>query len=188
MFLNPVTKEEVCDIVNNLASKNSCGLDFINTFVIKNVISVVADPFTYIVNVSLSTGVVPNDMNIAKVIPIPKNAESENVSNYRPISILPSFSKILERVVYERLLGFLQKHNILSNYQFGFRAKHSTSHAILHFINNVVTGIDNSQHTLGIFLDFSKAFDTLNHDILLYKLNHYENSWKITRVVHQLSV
>ena len=95
------------------------------------------------------------------------------VSNYRPISLLTSLSKILEKIVYSRTITFLQNHKIISDSQFGFREKHNTTHAILSLIDTVSTSIEKCSHTVGLFLDFSKAFDTINHDILLYKLRHY---------------
>ena len=112
-------------------------------------------------------------MKIAKVIPLYKKGDKLNVSNYRPISLLSSLSKILEKVVYRRTVYFLKTHSIFSNFQFGFREKHNTEHALLNFIDKVAHALDNSSHLVGIFLDFSKAFDTINHDILLFKLSHY---------------
>ena len=112
-------------------------------------------------------------MKIAKVIPIFKKGNPLEMSNYRPISLLTSFSKILEKLIYTRTIDFFRSCQILSNSQFGFREKHTTSHAILHFINNVANALDNHSHTIGIFLDYSKAFDTIDHDILLSKLSYY---------------
>ena len=112
-------------------------------------------------------------MKIAKVIPIFKKGDKKEVNNYRPISLLTGISKILERIIYTRLINFLQVNDIFSNFQFGFRQKHSTSHALLTFIEKVTQAIDKHSHMLGIFLDFSKAFDTINHKILLKKLYHY---------------
>ena len=86
---------------------------------------------------------------------------------------MSSFSKILEKLVYIRVLKFFNKTNIFSHFQFGFREKHTTTHAILHFIDKSGTALDNHLHTVGIFLDFSKAFDTVDHRILLAKLSHY---------------
>ena len=113
-------------------------------------------------------------MKIAKVIPVFKKGDTSVLNNYRPVSLLPSISKVLEKIVYTRMVKFLNSCcGVFSKFQFGFREKHSTVHAILYFIHKVATAIDNHKHTIGLFLDFSKAFDMVNHDILLYKLCHY---------------
>ena len=112
-------------------------------------------------------------MKIAKVIPIFKKGDKLDRGNYRPISLLTSFSKILEKLVYSRLIKFLSCCKILSDNQFGFRKKHSTNHAMIILIDQIIHAIDNHSHTIGLFLDFSKAFDTIDHEILLYKLSHY---------------
>jgi retron-type reverse transcriptase len=92
-------------------------------------------------------------------------------NNYRPIALLSPFSKTLERIVYDQLMTFLEKYDILNKYQFGFRKGHSTEQAILEITENLKTSIDNNLITCGVFIDFSKAFDTVNHEILLAKLN-----------------
>ena len=112
-------------------------------------------------------------MKIAKIVPIPKQGDPELCTNYRPISLLTGFSKILEKLVHARTVSFLRDNEILNNSQFGFRENCNTTHAILSLINQVNLSIDKKLHTIGIFLDFSKAFDTVNHDILLHKLSHY---------------
>ena len=139
----------------------------------KNVINEIISPLTYIFNSSLPNGIVPEKLKIAKVVPIFKKGQTDSLNNYRPISLLPSLSKLLERLVYTRTLIFLNKCNILSDSQFGFRKKHTTTHAILTFIDKVAHAIDDAFHTIGVFLDFSKAFDTIDHDILFNKLCRY---------------
>ena len=173
IFLAPTYREEILDIVSNLNNKKSPGHDDINNFILKGVISSIIDPLVHIFNLSLSSGQVPAGMKIAKVIPLFKNGDKLSVNNYRPISLLSTLSKVLEKIIYIRTIKFLKLHNIFSNFQFGFREKHSTIHALLNFIDKVAHAIDKFSHLVGIFLDFSKAFDTIDHEILLYKLSHY---------------
>ena len=102
-----------------------------------------------------------------------KNDSPEIISNYRPISVLPVFSKVFEKCIYRRLSEFFAKCNILYGNQYGFRASHSTFHALLNFVNKVDNSIDKGEFMIGLFIDLSKAFDTLDHNILLYKLQNY---------------
>ena len=173
LFFAPVVEEEIKDIINNLNNKKSSGYDGVTNFLLKHIINEIISPLSYILNQSLFRGKVPQKMKIAKVIPIFKKGQKDSLNNYRPISLLTSISKVLERLVYVRSLKFLVNCNILSDSQFGFRKRHSTTHALLTFIDKVAHAIDDAKHTIGIFLDFSKAFDTIDHEILLYKLNHY---------------
>ena len=173
LFLFPTNTKELTQIVQNLQDKKSTGHDEIDNILVKKIIPQIASPLVHIFNISLSSGVVPANMKIAKVVPIFKKGDNLDVCNYRPISLLTSFSKILERIVYLRTVKFFFNHNIFSDFQFGFREKHSTIHAVLTFIHKAATAIDNHYHTIGIFLDLSKAFDTINHNILLQKLFHY---------------
>ena len=172
-FLDPVVTEEVIEIVNKLDSKKSPGCDGISNSLVKYVISEIVNPLVHIFNLSLRTGIVPDRMKNAKVIPIFKKGNPKELTNYRPISLLPTFSKLLEKVVYSRIDSFLTKNNILCESQFGFRKKCTTIHAVLKSVNTIAESIDKLSHTIGVFLDFSKAFDSVNHDILLYKLSRY---------------
>ena len=142
-------------------------------YLIKNSFDLISEPLAQLINLSLTTGVFPDKLKVAKVIPIYKAENSENFSNYRPISLLTNFSKIFERAMYKRLITFVEQYEILYCYQFGFRKNHSTSMALIHLVNKITSAIDRKETTAGVFLDLSKAFDTIDHDILFDKLEHY---------------
>ena len=112
-------------------------------------------------------------MKLAKVVPIFKKGCPLDSSNYRPISLLSVFSKIIEKIMYKRLYEFLELHNILYCHQFGFRASHSINHALISLTESVKNTLDNKKFGCSIFLDLKKAFDTMHHEILLKKLEHY---------------
>ena len=128
---------------------------------------------THIFNLSISDGVFPKQMKKAKVVPIHKKGTKLNVENYRPISLLPVFSKLLERLIYNRLNAFLKKHHILYEKQFGFRDNHSCSDATAYLSSKIHENLDNCEKTLSVFMDLSKAFDTINIEIMLSKLQNY---------------
>ena len=135
-------------------------------------------------NKCVSEGYFPTELKVAKVIPLYKNkGDINDISNYRPISMLSVFSKIFEKLIHKALTDHLESHNILNDSQYGFRKKRSTLHALINAMENVCQSVDSKQHTLGIFVDFSKAFDVLNHSILLRKLSHYGIRGKILELL-----
>jgi len=172
LYLNPVTEEEILKILGNLKS-SSPGYDEISAEVVKSVKKTIVIPLTYLCNLSLITGKVPHSLKIAKVTPIYKKGSKDIIANYRPVSVLPVFSKIYERLVYNRIMKFIEKHNILHKHQFGFRKNHSTCLAINTLIDQFHNSIENGDFMLGLFMDLTHAFDTISYDILFSKLHHY---------------
>ena len=173
IFFKPITCKELIDCVTNLKNNTSAGYDDIDIIIVKRSIHLICKPLCAIFNQCMENGIFPEKMKIAKVVPVFKNGSPEIMSNYRPISVLSVFSKIFEKCISARLVEFLEKCNIIKKNQYGFRAGHSTSSAVTDFIHKVVNAIDNGEILLGLFLDLSKAFDTLDHKILLAKLRKY---------------
>ena len=122
MFFKPITCKEIHDIFNNMSKESSSGLDSISVKVVKKVISLICTSLCNIFNLSLSTGTIPKYLKIAKVTPIFKRGSRDNMNNYRPISVLNIFAKILEKCVYNRIINFIDNNNIIFNNQYGFRS------------------------------------------------------------------
>ena len=149
------------------------GHDEVRLSDIKPVFNMLIHPLTYVTNLSLSQGIFPDELKVAKIIPLYKANDPMLFNNYRPISLLPLFSKVLERIMYNRILKFINKHKLLYKYQFGFRKDHSTYMALIILIDKITAALDNGDFTLAVLIDFRKAFDTVDHKILLDKLQHY---------------
>ena len=175
MYIEPVEPYQVTEVVKKLKPKNSSGHDEISTKLVKNTISNIILPLTHIINISLQNGIVPDQLKIAKVIPVYKSSDADQIKNYRPISLLPAFSKIFEKIMYNKIMSFLDSKNILYKHQYCFRPKHSTIHPILHLLDDCATNNNRipKNYTMTILCDLSKAFDVINHKILLKKLNFY---------------
>jgi hypothetical protein len=123
-----------------------------------------------VIHTSLLTGIVPSQLKIAKNVPVFKSGDRTLMDNYRPISLLDNFSKIFEKVVFRQLSNFVEINNIITPSQLGFRKNHSTMHPLVHFVNNVSTALNKKHHAIAIYCDLRKAFDTVDHAILLAKL------------------
>jgi hypothetical protein len=173
MFLFPATALELDKLLRNLESKKASGADCIPPKIVKICKDSLIDPLLKIINKSFSEGVFPDQLKIAKVIPIYKKNERDICGNYRPISLLSCFDKVIEKLMHKRLYSFLHKHDILYPYQFGFREGHSTSLALTEIMEKIHEHLDTGDSVIGIYLDLTKAFDTVQHDILLSKLSHY---------------
>ena len=172
MFLKPVDEQEVFNIVHECKAKTSEDCDHLNMNLIKQIITAVIVPFTHICNLSFLNGVVPDGMKIAKIIPLFKSGVKSNFTNYRPVALLPQFSKILEKLFCKRLNEFIDKNKLLSDSQYGFRSNRSTSLAILELVEEISTALDKKNYTVGVFIDLKKAFDTIDHTLLCKKLEH----------------
>ena len=173
MFCSPVEIDELTNLFRKLDDKKSSGPDNIGPKLLKLAAPFVANPLLYIFNLSFSAGTVPDKMKTAKVIPLYKKGQKNLMQNYRPISLLDTAHKLLEKLMNRRLLQFLEHHNIIYNCQFGFRKHHSTTSALIEVIDNIYRQLDNKEFVLGTYLDLQKAFDTVNHKILLAKLYNY---------------
>ena len=130
-------------------------------------------PLTNLINLSIKQGIFPDELKIARVVPIFKSGDKALVSNYCPISVLSFVSKIYEKIMYNYLIDFINDHNILYKYQFGFRKQYSTNHAIISLVEKINSALYNGNFMIGVYLDLKKAFDTVDHKILIRKLHAY---------------
>jgi hypothetical protein len=173
MFLSPVIAKDIIKVINSLKNRSAPGIDGISSTLIKRVHLKIVDVLLFIVNLSFQTGIFPDKLKEAVVIPVHKAGKKDILSNYRPISLLPVFSKIIEKLMKKKLMMFLDKVHVISQNQFGFREGKSTEDALHNFLGEISNGLNSGSKVSGIFLDIKKAFDTVNHKILLTKLEHY---------------
>jgi hypothetical protein len=170
------TTQSLVEIVSKMPNKDSKDSDFLSNNFVKKIINEIAEPLSHVLNCSLNNGEVPIQLKTAKVIPIFKlkkalKDEHLNPLFYRPISLLPIFSKILGKKVAENLMNFLNASNILVENQYGYQKKKSTFHPIVHLLNRISTSLNKGETAIAVFCDLQKAFDTCNPEVLLKKLN-----------------
>ena len=172
-YVNETNPHEISQIIKDLKNSSAADIYDITTKFVKLASSSITRNLAILFNRSINGGIFPQLFKIAKVVPLFKNDSPLTVSNYRPISLLPIISKIFERLMYNRLISFINKYNIITPNQYGFQAQKSTELAINEICNNINKTLENKESAFCIFLDFAKAFDTVNHNILLNKLEYY---------------
>ena len=166
-----INAQEVKDLIQNLKT-NKASIGIPNKCV-KLAVDHISEALTKVFNYSLVQGTMPDVLKVSRVTPIDKGGDAADPSNYRSISTLYPFAQIFAKLVYLQVSTYLEKYNILNKFQFGFRKGRSTEQAIVEISHNLKKAIDNNLYTCGVFLDFAKAFDTVNHQILLKKIETY---------------
>ena len=169
----PVTVSHVCSLLHGLSSNKATGIDKISCKIIMIAAPAISDSLTFIFNQAITLSSFPNEWKMARVIPLYKNGHRNIPGNYRPISVLPAISKIMERIMYDQLYNYLTKFELLSDSQFGFRKSHSTATALLDCTNDWYMNLDRKMFNLVVLIDLKKAFDTVDHQILMRKLELY---------------
>ena len=160
-------------LLSGLSGKKAIGVDKISSKIIKIASPAISDSITHIFNESITMSLFPDEWKIARIIPLYKNGQRYVPGNYRPISLLPAISKIMERILYDQLYNYLSNFKLLSDCQFGFRKFHSTATALLDCTNDWYMNLDRKVFNLVVLIDLKKAFDTVDHQILLRKLELY---------------
>ena len=170
---NQIDENHKNKIIQNLPNKSSCDFDDISPKLIKFLKPILTKPITVIINQMLNTGFFPDKLKIVKIKPLFKKGDSKSFNNYRPISLLPSISKIFEKVIYDQTYTYFQNDDIFYSCQYGFRQGHPTEYAALELVYKITQHLDKNRTPINFYLDVSKAFDTLDHSILTHKLKFY---------------
>ena len=162
--------EEVLQICKEIETSKSSGMNFISSAVLKDAFMVLITQLVFLFNLSLHKSEFPYEWKLATIIPLFKGGSKSSVSNYRPVSLLPLPGKLLEKIVHKGLMEYLENNNLLSDNQGGFRKNHSTTKSIVDFNDIIFENMNNGLVTAAVFIDLRKAFDTVDHSILLKKL------------------
>lgn len=179
----PLAVHEVGKLITSMKNKRSSGPDEISSTIVKHALPYIIDSLTYLYNLCIYNNTFPNTLKESKIIPIPKTKERSDINNYRPISLLSVFSKPLEKHVQKTLLYYLDKHGLIHPLQSGFRPGHSCHTALTHLLDNWLAALNASKITGAIFLDLKKAFDLVDHEILVNKLFLYTKSSQTTNFI-----
>ena len=163
----------VRNTISNFKSKTSQDIDGISNKLLKAISNEICTPLAHIFNLSLNQGIFPSKLKTSRTVPIFKSGNSELCDNYRPISLLSSLSKVLEKIVSIQLVNHLELNNLLYEHQYGFQPKKSTEHNLIHLTNHILAALNEKKYCIGLFLDLKKAFDVCSHPILLKKLKKY---------------
>lgn len=170
IFMNPTDENEVKNLILSLDGKKARGIDGVDANTLKQCANEVAPVLADLINICIAQGQYPDELKVARVIPIHKSGRKDDLDNYRPISVLPMMNKIVERIIYNRLVHFLDRNKFFHHAQFGFRKGMSTRLATSEIINRMYIEMDKKRAASGLFMDLSKAFDCVSHPILIHKL------------------
>ena len=168
-----ITEIETMKAIDTLENKSSSGHDGISNKIVKLLKNEISKPLTVIINQMLKTGIFPDSFKTSKIVSLFKKGDHGLLTNYRPISLLPTISKLFERVIYDQMYLYFNNNNLLADEQFGFRKNHSTEYAAIKLVDHISNEMESGKTPVTLFIDLSKAFDTLSFDILLQKLNYY---------------